>query len=170
MLNENEPKSARIGNRPFLTLGVIFVALIIVAICAISVMSLNLQKVPRPTPTPEIVMVNLPAEVQANDYTVRLPVILTGYVSISAPVSATVSEQIWKVTKIKKLGYEMDGRRYDLAIFKRVDSEETVKAYCINRGWDTPDIGTEYLLNTEGIFVPLYERNADPFQRFLMIQ
>jgi hypothetical protein len=172
MLSENEPKSTRVVNGQFITLGVIIVALIIMGICAFVIFSLRQQLTPRPTPTPEIVMVNLPAEVQANDYTVRLPVVLSGSAPVSAPVPvpAAVSGQIWKVTKIKKLGYEMDGRRYDVAIFKRVDSEETVKAYCINRGWETPDIGTEYLLNAGGIFVPLDERDADPFQRFLMIQ
>ncbi len=164
MWSENEPKFARNENRPILILGGIFVAVILVTICALSAMSLNLQKVPRGTPTQEILMVDIAAAMPANDYSVRLPVILTGYVSVSVP--ASVSEQIWKVTKIRSLGYEMDGRRYDLAIFKRVDSEETVKAYCINRGWDVPDIGTEYVLTAEGIFVPLYERDAGPIQRF----
>jgi hypothetical protein len=89
--------------------------------------------------------------------------ILSGSIS----VSVSVSEQIWKVTKIKILGYELDGQRYDVAIFKRVDSQDTVKAYCMNRGWDTPDIGTEYLLKAGGIFVPLYKSDAHPIQRFL---
>ena len=31
-------------------------------------------------------------------------------------------------------------------------------------------LGTEYLLTEGDIFVPLYEPDAHPFQRFLMIQ
>ncbi len=166
MWSENEPKSARNENRPILILGGIFVAVILVTICALSAMSLNLQKVPRGTPTQEVLTVDIPAAMPANYHSIRLPIML----SRSVPVSASGSEQIWKVTKIKSLGYEMDDRRYDLAIFKRVDSEETVKAYCMNRGWDTPDIGTEYLLTAGGIFVPLDERDAGPFQRFLPLQ
>jgi hypothetical protein len=172
MWSENEPRATKVGNGPFLAIGVMFVVLIIVASCVFSVISLKSQKEPRPTPTQEILMVSISAAMPAIYFSIRLPVLLSGSVSVPVPVSvsASVSEQIWKVTKIKSLGYELDGRRSDLAIFKRVDSEDTVKAYCINRGWDTPDIGTEYLLNTEGIFVPLYDRADHSFQRFQMIQ
>jgi hypothetical protein len=166
MWSETEAKAARVINRPLFTLGVIFVALILVMLCVLSGLSLNLQKLPRGTPTQEILMVDISTEMSTNDYSIRLPVILSGNVS----VSDYISEQIWIVTKIKSLGYEMDGRRYDLAIFNRVDSEETVKAYCINLGWDTPNIGAEYLLTAGDIFVPLYDRDVEPFQRFLKIQ
>jgi hypothetical protein len=167
MLSKNEPKFARIKNGPVSTLVVIFIAVILVSICAWSVMSLNQQKNPRPTLQQDIPVIliptaSLPAVMPANLFSIRLPIILSASVS--------VSEQIWKVTKIKNLGYELGGQRYDLATFKRVDSQDTVKAYCMNRGWDTPDIGTEYLLNAGGIFVPLQESDAHPFQRFLMIQ
>jgi hypothetical protein len=170
MWRDNETKSTRIGNNPFFILGVIFVALVLVTICVLSVLSLKLQKGLRPTPTQEILTASIPAAMPANYFSIHLPVILSGSVSVAGSVIVSVSEPIWKVTKIKSLGYELDGRRYDLAIFKRVDGKDTVKAYCINRGWDTPDIGTEYLLNTEGIFVPLYQRDANPLQRFQMIQ
>jgi hypothetical protein len=97
-----------------------------------------------------------------NNFPIYLPVILVGSVS--------VSEQIWKVTNINNLGYELDGQRYDLATFQHIDSQDTAEAYCIDRGLDTPEIGTQYRLNAEGIFVPLDESNADPIQRFLKIQ
>jgi hypothetical protein len=161
MLNRAEPRSARFENGPGLILGAIIIAVLFVTICALSVMLPNLQKEPRPTPQ-QVPAASLPIATPANLFSIRLPIILSASVS--------VSEQIWKVTKIKNLGYELDGQRYDLATFKRVDSQDTVKAYCMNRGWDTPDIGTEYLLTEGDIFVPLYEPDAHPFQRFLMIQ
>ncbi len=171
MLSENEPKFARIENRPDLILGVIFLAIILLAICGLSVMLLNPQKEPPPTPQQDMPVIliptaSLPTAMPANHFSERLPLILSGSVS----VFVSVSEQIWKVTKIKKQGYELDGKRYDLATFKRIDGEDTVKGYCINRGWDIPDIGTEYLLTAEGIFVPVQEPDAGPFQRFLMIK
>jgi hypothetical protein len=64
----------------------------------------------------------------------------------------------------------LDGQHYDLATFTRLDDQNTQKGYCMNRGWDIPAIGAEYLLTAEGIFVPLYEPDANPIQRFLMIQ
>jgi len=171
MLSENEPESTRIENGLILTLGVLFIAVSLVSICALSVMLLNQQKEPSPTPQQDIPLIliptaAMPAAMPASYFSIRLPNILSG----SGSGSVSVSEQIWTVTKIKYLGYELDGQRYDLATFKRVDSQDTVKAYCMNRGWDTPNIGAEYLLNTSGIFVPLQEPEADPFQRFLMIQ
>ena len=165
MLSENEPKSARIENAPVLTLGVIFLAVILVAICALSVMLLNQQKEPLPTPQQDKPVILIPTAMPANHFSTRLPIILSGY----GTVPITVSEQIWKVTKIKSLGYELDGQHYDLATFTRIDGQDTVKAYCMNPGWDIPDIGTEYLLNSGGIFVPLYEPDAHPIQRFLKI-
>jgi hypothetical protein len=166
MLGENELKSDRIENGPFLILSVIFIVLLLAAICAVSVMLLNQLKEPRPTSQQDIALIliptaSLPAAMPANQFSIRLPVILSGSVSVSG--------QIWKVTKIKSLGYELDGQHYDLATFTRLDSQDTVKAYCMNRGWDIPEVGTEYLLNAEGIFVPLYEPDTHPIQRFLMI-
>jgi len=169
MLRENEPELARKVYRTDVILGALFIVIIFLTICVLSVILLSPQKEPRPTPQQAIPVIliptaSLPTAMPANHFSTRLPIILSGSVSVS------VSEQIWKVTKIKILGYEFDGQRYDLAMFKRVDSQDTVKAYCMNRGWDTPDVGTEYLLNAGGIFVPLYEPDAHPFQRFLKIQ
>ncbi len=174
MYSENEPKSGRFVNRQFITLGVIIVAIIIMAICAFVILSLRRLTAPSPTPTPEIVMVNIPAAVPANNYTVRLPAVLSGYVPVSGPasvpLSAVVTEPVWIVMRINRLAYELDGRRYDLATFRRVDSEETVKAYCLNRGWERPDIGTEYLLNANGVFIPLNDSDVDPIQRFQLLE
>lgn len=173
MLSENEPESTRIENGLILSLGVLFIAVSLVSICALSVMLLNQQKQPRSTPQQDIPLIliptaAMPAAMPASYFSIRLPNILSE--AGSGPVSVSLSEQVWTVTKIKYLGYELDGQRYDLAAFKRVDSQDTVKAYCMNPGWDTPDIGAEYLLNAGGIFVPLEEPDADPLQRFLMIQ
>jgi len=124
--------------------------------------------VSRQTPTQVVPLAEIPTDIPTdiptampvNNFPIYLPVILSG----------SVSEQIWKVTNINNLGYELDGQRYDLATFQRIDSQNTAEAYCIDRGWDIPEIGAEYLLNAEGIFVPLHEPNADPIQRFLKIQ
>ena len=172
MLSENEPKSDRTENEPALILSVIFIAIILVTICALSVLWLNQLKEPRPTPQQDIKVIliptaamptaSLPTAIPAKYFPIRLPIILSR--------SGTVSEQIWKVTKIKILGYELGGQHYDLATFTRLDGQDTVQGYCINPGWDIPDIGTEYLFTAGGTFVPLQEPKADPFQRFLKIQ
>ncbi len=162
ILSESEPVSARFENRSILILSVIFIALLLMAICAVSVMVLNQLKGTRPTPQQAIPAAALPIVMPPTHFLISLPVILSE--------SDSLSEQIWKVTKIKLLGYELDGQHYDLATFTRIDGQDTVKGYCMNRGWDTPAVGTEYLLNAEGIFVPLVEPDADPLQRFLKIQ
>jgi hypothetical protein len=162
MLSKSEPVSARFENRSVLILSVIFIALLLMAICAVSVMVLNQLKGTRPTPQQAIPAAALPIVMPATHFLISLPVILSE--------SASLSEQIWKVTKIKLLGYELDDQHYDLATFTRIDGQETVQGYCINRGWDIPDIGTEYLLNAQGIFVPLYKSDTHPLQRFSKIQ
>ena len=166
MLVKNEPKVIRIEREPGLIPGVIFVVVLLVSICALSVMVLFELVKPHPKAQQVIpVLISsaaLPDAMQANQFSIRLPVILSGSVSVSG--------QIWKVTKIKSLGYELDGQNYDLATFTHIDGQDIAQGYCINRGWDVPDIGTEYLLNAEGIFVPLTQSDAHPIQRFLKIQ
>lgn len=162
MLIEHQQKTVRIENRPVYILDVIFIVLLLVSICALSVMLLNELKKPRPTLQQDVPKESLTAAMPANHFSIYLPIIRSGSVS--------VTEQIWKVTKINNLGYELDGQRYDLATFTRTDGQDTAKGYCMNRGWDVPDIGTEYLLNAEGIFAPIYEVNTHPIQRFLKIQ
>jgi hypothetical protein len=161
MISENEPESARIENGSILILGVIFIAVMLMTICALSVLLLNQQKEPRLTPQPDIPVIFIPT-VMPIHFLISLPVTLSGSVSVPEP--------IWKVTKINNLGYHLGGQRYDLATFTRIDGQETVQGYCINRGWDIPDIGTEYLLNAQGIFVPLYEPDTHSIQRFSKIQ
>ena len=169
MLSENEPRSARYENWPSLLIGLLLILGILLTVCALSVLLLNRQKQPQSAPQPEIPVMLIPTAAMpkampVNYYSIRLPVILSGSGSTS------VSEQIWIVTNINNLGYELDGQRYDLAIFMRVDSQDTAEAYCIDRGLDAPDIGTQYRFNAEGIFIPLHEPNADPIQRFLKIK
>jgi len=161
MLSENEPESARNEDGPILILVVIFIAVIFITACALGVLLPNQQKEPLPTPQQDIPVIFIPTTMPIH-FLVSLPVTLSGSIS--------VSEQIWKVTKIKSLGYQLGGQRYDLATFTRIDGQETVQGYCINRGWAIPDIGTEYLLTAGGIFVPLQEPDDHPFQRFSKIQ
>jgi hypothetical protein len=170
MSYENEPESARILTGPVIILVVLFIAFLLMTICALSFWFLDRQKEQSPIPQQDIPAVSVPADSLLNtmptdDFSIHLPAIFSG----RAPVSISVSEQIWKVTKIKPLGYASGSRRYDLATFRRADNQETAKGYCINPGWETPMIGTDYILTTEGTFVPLQESKADPFQRFLKI-
>jgi hypothetical protein len=170
MITENDPEPAEAENSPAVTLAVIFIVLFLLTICTLGVKLLSQLMVSRQTPTQVLPVVEMPTDIPTdiatampvNNFSIYLPVILVGSVS--------VSEQVWKVTNINNLGYELDGQRYDLATFQRVDSQDTAKGYCIDRGWDTPAIGAEYLLNAEGIFIPLNETNAHPIQRFLQIQ
>jgi hypothetical protein len=169
MLSENEPRSARYENWPSLLIGLLLILGILLTVCALSVLLLNRQKQPHSAPQPEIPVMLIPTAAMpkampVNYYSIRLPIVLSG--SGSSPVSV----QIWKVTKIHTQGYELGGQRYDLATFTRIDGQDTVKGYCINPGWDIPDIGTEYLLTAGGTFVPLQEREAHPFQSFFKIQ
>jgi hypothetical protein len=168
MITENEPERDEIEKSPLFTLAFIFIVLAFLTICTLGVKLLSRLMVPRQTPTqvvplaelPTVIPTDIPTVVPVNNYPIYLPIISSGSVS--------VSEQIWKVTNINSLGYELDGQRYDLATFQRVDSQDTAEAYCINRGWDIPEIGAEYWLNAEGIFTPL--DNSHPIQRFLRIQ
>ena len=166
MLDENEPRSVRFENGPGLIFSVIFIVVLLAAICALSVMVLYELRVPRPTAQQDLPVLipsaALPDAMQANHFSISLPVILSGSVSVSG--------QIWKVTKIDSLGYKTGGQRSDLATFTRIDGQDIAQGYCINRGWDVPDIGTEYLINAEGIFVPLTQSDAHPIQQFLRIQ
>ena len=130
---------------------------LLMAICAVSVLLINELNGPRSTAQQAIPALLIPtalppAAMQANQFSINLPVIL--------------SAQIWKVIKIESLGYELDGQSYDFATFTRIDGQDTLQGYCINRGWDVPEIGTEYLLNAEGIFVPLFQSDVHPIQRF----
>jgi len=173
MSSENEPKPARILTGPVLFLVVLLVACLLVSACALSFWWLNLQKETSSNPQQDNTVMVLPTEslldtMPTDHYSIVLPMILSGPVSVSRSVPA--SEQVWIVTKIKYLKYELDGQRYDLATFRRVDNQDTSKGYCINRGWEVPEVGTEYLLTTEGIFVPVRESKDDPLQRFSKIQ
>jgi hypothetical protein len=169
MINEYEPEE-RAGeeNRPAFTLAVIFIVLILLTICILGIKLLSRLVVPGQTPTQVVPVVviptNIPTAMPVNYFSNYFPIVLNESVS----VSASASEQIWKVTNINNLGYELDGQRYDLATFMRVDNQETAEAYCIDRGLDIPNIGAEYWLNAEGIFIPL--DNSHPIQRFLKIQ
>jgi hypothetical protein len=169
MLSENELNSGRIENRPLLTLGVIFSLVILVTICAWSMIWFNRQKEPSPTPQQYIPVILIPTQFPATAMPAdNFPIYLPNIPSDTGSVSG--SEQIWKVTKIKNLGYKLGSQRYDLATFTRNDGQDTVKGYCINRGWPVPAVGTEYMLTADGTFVPLQESKAHPLQRFLLIQ
>lgn len=171
MWSENETRrTTRVVKDPLFLLGLVFFALVLVTICVLSFLSLRMPKNLSAAPTKGIISESVPAVLPVSSHAVRLPVVLSGVVPTPGYRADSVSESIWKVVKIKKLGYEMDGRRYDVAVFKRLGSEETVKGYCINRGWDTPDVGAEYTLSTDGIFAPVSEDGANPLQRFQMIQ
>lgn len=170
MSTDYELERAGNENKLAFTLTVIFIVLILLTICTLGVRLLSRLIVSRPIPTQEIPPEGLPTDIPTampvNNFPVYFPIILSGTLPPSVPVP--VPEQIWMVTKIINLGYELNGQRYDLATFQRIDSQETADAYCIDRGLEAPTIGTQYRLNTEGIFVPL--DNSRPIQRFLKIQ
>lgn len=167
MLSENEAQSVRMRKGAVLILGVAVIVVILVSLCVWSVSLLTQKTVSRSAPLPSEPAIFLSTAMPANLFEVHLP-LLSRSVSVTSPdLPRSAPEQIWEVTNVTNLGYEMDGQYYDLATFTRTDGQDTVIAYCINRGWNVPEIGTEYLLNAEGIFVPLYESDVDPIQRFL---
>ena len=162
MLSEDEPQSAKI------ILGVIFMAVILVIMCCVfGYVLYDKLRGPDPTALQELPVVSIPtlsAAAPAAIYSMQLPIILGGFGSVSG------SEQIWKVTKIRTQGYELNGQFYDLATFLRIDGLDTAKGYCLNPGWIIPEIGTEYMLTAEGIFIPLHEAVAQSLQRFSKIR
>ncbi len=171
MSSSSEQRFSRFENERGLILGVIVVVILLMTICAASILVLNQRKasLAKTQAPPSLLFVTEPAPkaIPPSNYFVRLPVILSAGGVVSAPAS---TEQIWRVTRVKYLGYEIGGRRYDMATFQRLDTQDTVKAYCINPGWDTPSIGADYVLKADGIFVPVTEPAGDPLQRFAIIQ
>jgi hypothetical protein len=168
MSNKYLSEWARNKNRAFSIFGLLFIAIVLLTICIMSNLLPGFRMELSETPTREMTIMDIPTAIPASHFSISLPVILSPSGSVMAETA--VQSQIWEVIKIRSLAYEMDGQRYDLAVFRRIDSQDTVKAYCIDRGWDTPDLGTEYLRNPDGIFVPLQESEAHSFQRFLIIQ
>ena len=171
MITKEELEQVRKEHEPVFFLAVIFIVLFLLTICSLGVRFLIQLTETSPTPTPVLPLIvpptNIPAPMPVKSYSTHLPIILSSSVVLS---SSMVNQVIWIVTKVKNLGYELNGQRYDLATFKRINSQDTAKAYCINRGWDTPDVGAEYILSAEGIFIPLSESEANPLQRFLKIK
>ena len=168
MKTKYKPQGARNNNRTILFFGLLFIALILLITCVSSVPLLGFHKQTQETPNQEVLLRKILTAIPTSHYSVSLPVILTNSGTVTA--LPAVQSQIWIVIKIKSLGYELNGQRYDIAVFRRVDSQDTVKAYCIDRGLDTPDLGTEYLLNTDRVFVPLRPQAVHPIQRFEMIR
>ena len=168
MSSEYEPQPARNNHKTVLFFGLLFLALILLISCILSVPLLGFNKQTIETPTHEVLVMEIPTAIPASHFSVSFPLVLTN--SGTVTVQTAVQSQIWIVIKTRSLGYELNGQRYDIAVFRRIDSQDTVKAYCIDRGLDRPDLGTEYLLNAVSVFVPLQAPDAGLIQRFVMIQ
>lgn len=161
MLSEQEPRFPRREDLPAIIFGMVLVSVFLGLIVTMLITLLKPQEQPVPTPV-QAQVITLPTATPTQFFLIRLPIISSETVS--------VSEQAWEVTNIEKLGYELDGKRRDLATFQRTGSQETVRAYCMNPGWDSPAIGTKYLLNQDDILVPLNETGTESLQRFSLIQ
>ena len=168
MITDNEPERVEKEKSPGFTCAVILIVLVLLTICTSGCMLLSRLVVSRQTPTQVVPSVDLPTDIPTakpvNTIPTYFPIILVGNVPVP------VSEQIWRVTEINNLGYELGGQRYDLATFQRIDSLDTAEAYCIDRGLDAPEIGAEYWLNADGIFIPSNGPIARSIQRFLRIR
>lgn len=161
MLSEPEPRFPRREDWPAIIMGMVLVSVFLGLIITMIIMLFKPKEQPVPTPV-QAPAIALPTAAPIQFFLIRLPIISSETVS--------ASEQAWEVTNIDNLGYESDGKRRDLATFVRTGSQETAQAYCMNPGWDSPAIGTKYLLNQDGIFVPLYDTGTDSLQRFSLIQ
>lgn len=156
---------------PAFVLGVTLVVIVLLMTCALGGLLLRRLNTPRPTPTPEILsmLTSLPTAIPVTIFEVHLPIIRSSTdpnKSLSIQ-SVTPTEPVWKVSRVKRLGYNLNGKRYDVAIFRNVVTQDTARGYCIDQGLDVPEIGTEYLLNENGVFVPLDAPSGPPIQRFL---
>ncbi|MBN2549496.1 MAG: hypothetical protein JXB15_10085 [Anaerolineales bacterium] len=161
MFSEDEPVSTRTEyNRDFLLGMILLLVIIMLTCCLLMYLLYNQLNQPRSIPQPEMPALALPTAVAPSVFPLHFPVILSG------PEPVPVTEKNWKVTNISYQGYELGGQRYDLVTFTRIDGQETAQGYCIDPGLDVPDIGIEYMLNAEGIFVPLVQPVDHPLQRF----
>ena len=172
MLSENESRYDPMRSEPVFILGVVFLVFLLITMCVLGILLVNQMKEPRPIVQQNVPVILIPAALptSAPRFLIRLPVVLAEPQFEPETIFISVSEQNWKVTKIDTSGYALNGQYYDLATFTRLDGQITVQGYCINPGWDIPDIGAEYSLSPEDIFVPLYEQIGDPLQRFSKIQ
>lgn len=162
LLDETEPIPDKKQDRSVLIVWGVILGLLLLTVCAGSFFWFTRLRAPAPTADPTfpaayLPTVNLTTPTPITKKLIRLPVVLSGQVPV------------WQVTKVKSLGYKIGSQRYDLATFMRQNNGATAQGYCLNRGWDVPKVGTQYLLNAENIFVPLQERKPNTMQRFQKI-
>jgi hypothetical protein len=176
MLTEDESRSSYIRSEPVFILGVVFLVFLLITICVLGFLLVNRMRQPSPVVQQDVPVIllptaPLPTAAPVNYFFVRLPVILTEPrpQPVPEPVAVTVSDSIWRVTKVENLGYALNDQYYDLATFTRLDGLVTAQGYCINPEWDVPAVGVEYSLSAQGIFTPLYDPPGDPLQRFSRI-
>jgi hypothetical protein len=168
MVSGNKPEQVRSEGGPLVVLGVIFITLLLLTICALVGSLLSQWRSGRQPPAQSVPVVPIPTAAPIELFTIYLPMAPSGGGAVTGP--QTLPEDIWEVIEIRDLGFELNGQRYDLARFRRLGSQETVMAYCLDRGWNQPEIGARYVLGSSDIFVPLAETNGTPLQRFLMIR
>lgn len=149
---------------------------IIIGVFLLTICAWGTRMLLRLTATSQAPSEELPA-VNVNPPAVNLPTLAPSVIiptsaptSVRLPVIQSTSAPVWKVKKIKSLGYQLGNSRRELAIFIRSSDQVTVQGYCLNPGWDVPEIGAEYSLNDNDIFVPLHEAKPNTVQRFQRIK
>lgn len=149
----------------------VFVTLLLCLICALTGSLLPGWIAGRPAPTPSIPVAAAPTATPTTLAPTAVPVLPPWPEVPTATQSGQILPgEVWEVIKIRELGYTLNGQRYDLARFRRLGGQDTLKGYCLDPGQSQPGIGTRYVLNERGIFVPLDGSYQASLQRFKLIQ
>jgi hypothetical protein len=77
---------------------------------------------------------------------------------------------LWRVTEIQAQSYRLRGYVYDLGVFENIRTGETIKAFCANPGWPTPNIGDLYMRNEWNVLLPLNNDEPPWIQHFIVIE
>lgn len=149
---------------PIMLLGLFFIVIFLATICVLVVFLRTQQKKPAPTPLPEQVIIQ-----QAPTLPPPPIVYFNTYFPLVAGGEEPIQQQIWKVVRVEEQAYEKDGRRNDVATFTQVDTLQTLRGYCIDPGQPVPDVGAEYMLTGDAIFIPLQQPGVETLQRFSVI-
>jgi len=85
----------------------------------------------------------------------------------STPISLS---DIYKVGLIEDAVVNTDGDVYDVGTFINTEDESVIlKARCIDQGWPSPEIGTLYRLDSEGLLSPVVNNEGNNLQRFIVL-
>lgn len=171
MVSQNQPEPTKNYEEPIVMVAAAFITLLLCLICALTGSLLPGWAASRPAPSPSVPVAIAPTATATRLEPTALPVLPPWpEFPTASPSGPFLPGEVWEVIKLRELGYELNGQRYDLARFRRLGGQETAKGYCLDAGRSQPGLGARYVLNERGIFVPLDDPYGAQLQRFLLIR